>query len=346
MDRDNNWDRTKRAYDAIVYGIGKRFTQPIDAITSSYVSDISDEFVIPSVIDEYDGIKEGDLVFFFNFRPDRARQLTKALSMNAKEFRGLFDRSENKRPKKVAIITMTVYDPTFKTVAALLEREHVSNTLGAVLDRNLVRQLRIAETEKYAHVTYFFNGLSEEPGKLEERILVPSTKEVGTYDKKPEMSACEITENAINEIESRKYGFILINFANADMVGHSGNIEATVCGVESVDSSLGRIYDAWLKMREKDRPVIIVTSDHGNAEKMFDMKTDQPHTAHTSNPVPLFMISDRWQVSLPDAYRPGLIDVAPSILRIFGLAVPASMTGKPIVMKKYRRIFPCRVKEF
>ncbi|MDA4131399.1 MAG: 2,3-bisphosphoglycerate-independent phosphoglycerate mutase, partial [Thaumarchaeota archaeon] len=278
MDRDNRWGRTKLAYDAIVYGEGEKFEDPILAVKQSYSRSENDEFIIPIVNKGYEGMKDGDLVIFFNFRPDRARQLTRALAASARDFRDLFDRAENKRPKKVEILTMTLYDPKLKGPKALLGRERVSNTLSNVLEKKNLRQLRIAETEKYAHVTYFFNGLVEKPRRFEERILIPSQK-VETYDKSPEMSAREITEQSVNAIEGQRFSFILINFANADMVGHSGMIEPTVKAVETVDQCLGRIVETWRK--QGDQLNLIVTADHGNAEKMFDERTGQPHTAHT-----------------------------------------------------------------
>lgn len=335
MDRDQRWERTKSAYDPIVYGKGERFETPAAAIIASYNSGVNDEFVVPRVINDYRGIREGDVVLFFNFRPDRARQITRALTQREKEFGGLFDRRESTRPKNLQVITMTVYDSKFKGVRALLGRELVPSTLSNVLEKKRIRQLRIAETEKYAHVTYFFNGLSEKPRKLEDRILVPSAREVGTYDKKPEMSAKAITDAAIKSIDSGRYGFILINYANSDMVGHSGNIPATVRAVEEVDASLGRLYRGLqnLEKGRKKRPVVLVTSDHGNAEKMFDPETGQPHTAHTSNPVPLILISEKWNLKVPRGYKPGLIDVAPSILSIMGLSKPKGMSGASIVTK-------------
>jgi 2,3-bisphosphoglycerate-independent phosphoglycerate mutase len=334
MDRDGRWERTKLAYDAIVHGIGEHFDEPLQAIAESYKADVTDEFAVPRVIDDYNGMKDGDVVLFFNFRPDRARQLTRALFQSDKEFEHLFDRG--KRPRKIEIISMTIYDSKFKRVKALLGREHVPNTLSVVLEKNGIRQLRIAETEKYAHVTYFFNGLLESPRKLEDRILVPSAREVGTYDKKPEMKASEISDEAIKAIESRKYGFVLINFANADMVGHSGNIDATVRAVEAVDSSLGRIYDSVQKLKAAgvEPPTLFITADHGNAEKMYDPVTRQPHTAHTSNLVPLILVSDNWETSVPSNYNPGLIDVAPSILEVMDLPKPPAMSGVPIVKRK------------
>lgn len=332
MDRDNRWDRTKLAYDAIMNGKAeKRDDDPRRAILSFYSDGVTDEFVRPTVIGDHAGVEENDAVFFFNFRPDRARQLTKAITQTDREFGGKFDRGHPLRNPEM--ITMTVYDPKLKRVKAILGREHVSDTLGDVLEENRISQMRIAETEKYAHVTYFFNGLEESPRKLEKRILVPSAKEVGTYDKKPEMSAGAITENALDAFKSLKYGFILVNYANADMVGHSGNIRATVQAIESVDSSLGKIYDEWKELGDRGhRYDVFVTADHGNSEKMYDPRTRQPHTAHTSNPVPLILMSSKWRVKLPSrGYRPGLIDIAPSVLRILGLKKPRSMSGKPIV---------------
>jgi len=328
MDRDNRWERTKLAFDAIVYADGQRFEDPILAVKESYSRGENDEFIIPIVGKTYHGLANSDLVIFFNFRPDRARQLTKALSANAKDFGNLFDRAEGKRPKKIDIVTMTVYDSKLKGTKALLGREQVRNTLSNVLEKNDFRQLRIAETEKYAHVTYFFNGLVEKPRRFEDRILVPSQK-VETYDKSPEMSAREITSRSVASINEGRYSFILINFANADMVGHSGYVEPTVKAVETVDECLGHIVDSWRGQSEK--LTLIVTADHGNAEKMFDERTGQPHTAHTSNPVPLLLVSRKWKLNVDESYQAGLRDIAPTILKIMGISKPNVMTGKPLV---------------
>ncbi|MGI0090114.1 MAG: alkaline phosphatase family protein [Nitrososphaerales archaeon] len=208
----------------------------------------------------------------------------------------------------------------------------MNQTLSNVLEKNKIRQLRIAETEKYAHVTYFFNGLSEKPRKLEDRIMIPSQK-VGTYDKRPEMSAREIAAEAVRAIDKKKYGFVLINFANADMVGHSGKVPATVKAVETVDECLGQVVDSWRK--QSGSLTLIVVADHGNAEKMYDETTGQPHTAHTSNLVPLMIVSKRWK-PLDDSSgeRFGLKDIAPSILKIMGIPKPKVMKGSPIVQKK------------
>ncbi len=328
MDRDSRWDRTKLAYDAIVYGEGSRFDDPIGAIKKSYEEGVTDEFVVPRVIGSYGGVKEGDSLFFFNFRPDRARQMTRALLLSKKEFGGLFERREMKRPNKINFLSMTIYDSKIKDAKALLKRERVSNTLSNVLERSSVRQLRIAETEKYAHVTYFFNGLVEKPRILEDRIMVPSLR-IGTYDKMFEISENQITEKAISTIKSGRYGFTLINFANADMVGHSGNVEATIRAVETVDSCLGRIYEIWLE--KPDKLTMMVTGDHGNAEKLYNESTAQPHTAHTSNPVPLVIVSKKWKISQSRRSEWGLVDLAPSILQVLDLKIPKTMTGRSIV---------------
>lgn len=332
MDRDNRWERTKLAYDAIVYAEGDKFADPLVSVKESYQRGENDEFVIPIVNERYRGMKEGDLTLFYNFRPDRARQLTKALVMSAKEFGEIFDRREEERPKKVPLITMTIYDEKLKGPIALLGREHVRDTLSNVVEKANLRQLRIAETEKYAHVTYFFNGLVEKPRRFEDRILVPSQK-VETYDKAPEMSSRQIAQSAVDSIESSKYAFSLVNFANADMVGHSGMVEPTVEGVETVDACLGKILGAW-KEKQRNSLTIIITADHGNAEKMFDERTGQPHTAHTSNPVPLIVVSSRWKLEIPEGYRPGLRDISPTILQIMGLKKPKAMTGISLVKEK------------
>ena len=326
MDRDNRWDRTKLAYDAIVYADGEKFTDPITAIKNSYTKGVYDEFLLPIVDSSYSGVRDGDLIFFFNFRPDRARQLTRALSFTPAEWGNLFDRRETKRPKKIEILSMTIYDSKFTKVRPLLAREHVKDTLSNILAKNNIRQLHIAETEKYAHVTYFFNGLVEKPRKLEDRIMIPSLKVV-TYDLSPEMSARQIATEAIRAIAKKKYGFILVNFANSDMVGHSGKLPPTIKAVETVDACLGSVINEW--RRYSENLTLVVTADHGNAEKMVDGVTGQPHTAHTSNRVPLIIASRRWKL-MTGANNPGLIDIAPSILKILGIPEPKSMTGRPI----------------
>lgn len=332
MDRDNRWERTKLAYDAIVHADGERFKDPLESVKQSYQRGESDEFVIPIVNSRYQGMKDGDLAIFYNFRPDRARQLTRALVNSPKEFDNLFDRREDKRPK-IHLVTMTIYDEKLKGPVALLGREHVRDTLSNVLEKERLRQLRIAETEKYAHVTYFFNGLIENPRRFEDRILVPSQK-VETYDKRPSMSAKSIAENAESSIRSSKYSFILVNFANADMVGHSGLVEPTIKGVETVDGCLGKLLDAW--DQKQNELTLLVTADHGNAEKMFDERTGQPHTAHTSSPVPLIVVSRGWKLEIPEGYQAGLRDISPTILEIMGLKKPRAMTGRSLVVRRQK----------
>jgi 2,3-bisphosphoglycerate-independent phosphoglycerate mutase len=327
MDRDNRWERTKLAFDALVYAEGDKYEDPTISVKRSYQRGENDEFLIPIVNSRYKGMKDEDLVIFFNFRPDRARQLTKALSMSKMEFGNLFERNESKRPK-LDIITMTVYDEKLKGPKALLGRELVRQTLSSVIEKEDFRQFRIAETEKYAHVTYFFNGLSARPKRFEERILIPSQK-VETYDKSPAMSAREIADQTVRVINESKYGFVLVNFANADMVGHSGMIEPTVRAVEVVDECLGQIMQAW--RAQNDKSTILITADHGNAEKMFDARTGQPHTAHTSNLVPLIIVSKKWKLVSKDDYQAGLQDIAPSILKIMGISQPKAMTGIPLL---------------
>jgi len=331
MDRDNRWERTKLAYDAIVYGEGEKYDNPLDSVRQSYQRGENDEFVIPIVNSRYHGMKDGDLVIFYNFRPDRARQVSKALAMNRKEFGNLFDRRESQRPRKIRLLTMTVYDEKLKGPIALLGRERVRDTLSNVLEKENLRQLRIAETEKYAHVTYFFNGLVEKPRRFEDRILIPSQK-VETYDKSPAMSANEIVENTEKTVQSSRYAFTLVNFANADMVGHSGMVGPTVKGVETVDQCLGRIMKSWEEKQESLS--LIITADHGNAEKMFDERTTQPHTAHTSSPVPLIVVSKKWKLNIPEDYQAGLRDLSPTIIEIMGLRKPRAMTGKSLVKER------------
>lgn len=325
MDRDNRWERTKLAYDAVVYGSGKKFLDPIKYIKDSYERGVTDEFVIPGVNSLYSGMSDGDLAVFFNFRPDRARQLTRALTESKRYFRNQFDRNETDRPN-IELVTMTIYDTRFKNVKALLDREIVKDTLSNVLEKHKIRQIHIAETEKYAHVTYFFNGLVERPRKFEDRVMIPSLK-IETYDKRPEMSAEGIARESVKAIESGKYGFVLVNFANADMVGHSGRLKPTIKAVETVDMYLGMLINAWEK--KPGNATLIVTADHGNAEKMYDQVTRQSHTAHTSNQVPLLVVSKKWK--LGDTTNAGLIDIAPSILKMIGIRKPKVMTGRSIV---------------
>ncbi len=324
MDRDNRWERVERAYNAIVRGEGTGRSSSADAIEASYAADVTDEFVEPAVIMQ-DGaprgqLRDGDGFIFFNFRSDRAREITRALALADCPGFG----REN-RPSLASYVCMTEYDATFGLPIAF-GPEELKNILGDVLGRAGLRQLRIAETEKYAHVTFFFNGGIEEPFPLEERCLIPSPKEVATYDLKPEMSAYLVTDELLNRLESDAYDVVIVNFANADMVGHTGILEAAKKAVEAVDTCVGKIV---AKVREKGGAVII-TADHGNAEMMTD-ETGGPHTAHTNGPVPLILVDDNRKGA---KLRAGtLADIAPTMLEILGISQPAEMTGKSLIVK-------------
>jgi 2,3-bisphosphoglycerate-independent phosphoglycerate mutase len=302
MDRDQRWERTQRAFDAIVNGQGEHADDPIAAVEASYERGVTDEFVEPVVIDGRPRLKPGDAVIFFNFRPDRARQLTKLL-LDAG-----FD-----------VTTMTRYSDELDTHVAFGE-QHVDATLAEVLAGAGLRQLHAAETEKYAHVTYFFNGGREEEWEGESRLLVPSPREVGTYDKKPEMSAEEVASRFCAELEGGGYAFAVVNFANPDMVGHSGVIPAVVKAVETTDACLGRVVETV----ERLGGVCLVTADHGNAETMLEADGTSPHTAHTANPVPLVVTDEA--VTLRDGGE--LSDLAPTVLAYLDLKKPLQITGK------------------
>lgn len=319
MDRDNRWNRTAKAYYAMVLGKGRKAESSKDAIEEAYSLGETDEFVSPTVIMKQDKpvglINDRDSIIFFNFRSDRPRQLT--MSFIKKDF-DFFDRI---KIPKVHFTSMTEYDKNFKTPIAFLPKK-VINCLGEVLSRVGMRQLRIAETEKYPHVTFFFNGGREKPFPGEDRILIPSPK-VATYDLKPDMSAYAVTKVAIDKIKSTKYDFILINYANPDMVAHSGKLSATIQAIEVVDECLGDIVDAVKQIEG----LSIVTSDHGHAEEMFDRQTREPRTAHTCNPVPFIILSER-TVKL----RKGkLSDIAPTVLHIMNIEKPREMTGVTLI---------------
>ncbi|MCI5828409.1 MAG: 2,3-bisphosphoglycerate-independent phosphoglycerate mutase [Lachnospiraceae bacterium] len=325
MDRDNNWDRVEKAYKSLTTGEGVQAEDAVQAMADSYANDVTDEFVLPTVIVK-DGkplslVKDGDSVIFFNFRPDRAREITRAFCDD--QFTGF------ERPfLKLTYVCFKDYDETIPNKLIAFEKESVTNTLGEYLAKCGKKQLRLAETEKYAHVTFFFNGGVEEPNIDEARILVNSPKEVATYDLKPEMSAPEVGMDLVEAIKSDKYDVIIINFANPDMVGHTGVIEAAVKAVERVDQLVG---DAVQAVKDVDGAMFIC-ADHGNAEKMVDYETGKPHTAHTTNPVPFIL------VNYDDSYtlREGgcLADIAPTLLQIMGLEQPAEMTGKSLLIKK------------
>ena len=326
MDRDTNWDRVEKAYNALVAGEGKKATDAVQAVADSYAEDITDEFVVPTVI-EKDGkpvglVKENDSVIFFNFRPDRAREITRAFC--DKEF-DHFHRVNGFM--KLVYVCFKDYDETIENKQVAFEKENIVNTFGEFLADHGKTQLRLAETEKFAHVTFFFNGGVEEPNKDEERSLVKSPA-VATYDLQPEMSAPEVGERLTAAITSDKYDVIVINFANPDMVGHTGVIPAAVKAVERIDQCVGAAVEAV----KKAGGVLFICADHGNAEKMIDYETGEPHTAHTTNPVPFIL------VNYDDAYtlREGgcLADIAPTLIEVMGMEQPKEMTGKSLLIKK------------
>ena len=324
MDRDNRWDRVEKAYAAMVYGEGERATDPVQAIADSYAKDVTDEFVLPTVLTENDKpvatVKANDSVIFFNFRPDRAREITRAFCED--DFSG-FERKEGRIP--VTYVCFKDYDESIGNKLVAFKKQTIENTLGEYLAKNGKTQLRLAETEKYAHVTFFFNGGVEEPNKDEDRILVKSPA-VATYDLQPEMSAPEVSEKLNAAITSDKYDVIIINFANPDMVGHTGVIPAAVKAVECVDQCVGAAVDAV----KKADGVLFICADHGNAEQMIDYTTGNPHTAHTTNPVP-FILVNYGDVKLREDGC--LADIAPTLLEIMGLEQPAEMTGKSLIVK-------------
>ncbi len=321
MDRDRRWHRVEKAYNAIVAGEGVEKDSPIRAIEDSYKEGTTDEFVKPVVIVEHARpvatVDDGDGVIFFNFRADRARELTRAFTED--DFTG-FERK--KRPQLRFFITMTEYDSKF-TLPVLFPPQELKNILGEVLSRNGVRQFRVSETEKYAHVTFFFNGGVEKPFEGEDRLLIPSLRDIATYDKRPEMRAKEIADATIERL-GEDYGFILVNFANGDMVGHTGILDAAIKACQAVDEAVGRTVEE----AKKQGWTVIVTSDHGNVEQMIDPETGEPHTAHTSNPVPFILIDDELKdVGLREG---GLYDVAPTVLKIMDIEIPQDMSGSPL----------------
>jgi 2,3-bisphosphoglycerate-independent phosphoglycerate mutase len=321
MDRDKRWDRVETAYQAIVLGNAPTFVNPLTYIEQNYQANITDEFIPPAIANGYAGIQDGDGILVANFRADRVRQLLTALT--DPNFTG-FDRT--RVPHVSAIAGMTQYSETLaKSMITLFPPQHVTQSLGEVVSHAGLKQLRIAETEKYAHVTFFFNGGAENLFTGEDRILVPSPK-VATYDLQPEMSAPEVTDKLVNAIESDTYDFIVVNFANTDMVGHSGILEATVKAVECVDVCLGRLYKAI----EAKGGLLMITADHGNAETMQDPDTHEAHTAHTTNPVPLLLINNSMKES---KLQPGggLADIAPTILSLMHLPIPTEMTGHNLI---------------
>lgn len=322
MDRDKRWDRISKEYEALVHCQCSLASSAVEAVEASYKEGKTDEFVEPTIVGHcgYCGIKPDDGVIFFNFRPDRARQLTRALTDIG--FDG-FERKDGCFPLYFA--TMTQYDETLKVPVAF-PPAHPGNTLGEVVSKAGFTQLRIAETEKYAHVTYFFNGGEEHPFPGEERVLIPSPK-VATYDLKPEMSAVEVTDQVVEAIKSGRHDLIILNYANGDMVGHTGLMDAAMSAVKTVDHCVGRVVQA---MRDRGG-ITMITSDHGNAEVMRDPETGTPFTAHTTNLVPFVLVSEAHRGA---NLRNGILaDIAPTILALAGIAQPAEMTGKSLIEK-------------
>lgn len=316
MDRDNRWERVKCAYDAMALRKGITESDPCEAVQHSYDDKITDEFVKPVVIDGGEAIKEGDSIIFYNFRPDRAREITRCFVQE--DFSG-FLREAGYFPVKY--VCMTQYDATLPNVTVAFEPQSLKNTFGEYISGKGLTQLRIAETEKYAHVTFFFNGGVEQEYPGEERVLVPSPK-VATYDLQPEMSALEVTEKIVDRIESGKFDVIILNFANCDMVGHTGVFDAAVKAVETVDMCANRVVEA----AEKMKGVVLITADHGNADKMIDEHGDV-FTAHTTNPVPFCVVGHKCEL------RSGgrLADIAPTMLEILNLPKPEQMDGSSLL---------------
>lgn len=326
MDRDKRWERVKRAYDAIVLGRGVTADTAAEAMEQSYAKNETDEFVQPTVImnggQPVARIKAGDSVIFFNFRPDRTRELTRALI--EPDFDGFVRESGY---QSVRFVSMTKYDETFTNLTIAFKPQKLNNTLGEYVASKGLKQLRIAETEKYAHVTFFFNGGVEAPNPGEDRALIASPK-VATYDLQPEMSAYPVTDEAVKRISSGKYDMMILNFANCDMVGHTGIMEAAEKAVRVVDECVDRVVKAVLAQNGS----LLITADHGNADQMIDPESGEPFTAHTTNPVPLIYVNlNEKNVKLRDGGR--LADLAPTLLDMMGLEQPAEMTGKSMIVR-------------
>ena len=326
MDRDKNWDRVKAAYDAMTKGEGKTCDSATAAIQASYDEGKTDEFVVPTVITENGvptaTIKTGDSIIFYNFRPDRARQMTRAFC--DEEFSG-FARGER---VATTFVCFTDYDETIGNKLVAFEKESITNTFGEFLAANGLKQARIAETEKYAHVTFFFNGGIEEPNPGEDRYLIPSPKEVPTYDLKPEMSAPAVCDKLCECIRSGEYDVIIINFANPDMVGHTGVEAAAIKAIETVDVCVGRAVEAI----KEAGGVMFICADHGNAEQLVDYETGEPFTAHTTNPVPFILVNAGEEYGLREGGC--LADIAPTLIEIMGMEQPKEMTGRSLLVKK------------
>lgn len=327
MDRDNRWDRVEKAYDMMTVGTGVHAENAVDAVKQSYANGVTDEFVLPTNVVENGKpiglIEKGDSIIFFNFRPDRAREITRA--MTVEDFNGFERKTGYLAPVYVGF---TKYDATFLSAKIAFKKIALNNTLGKFLADKGYTQLRIAETEKYAHVTFFFNGGVEEPEKNEFRDLIPSPK-VATYDLQPEMSAYLVTDKVLEEIAADKFDVIILNFANCDMVGHTGVLAAAEKAVKTVEECVGKITDAVLKKGGS----LLITADHGNADRMFEDEAGlKPFTAHTTNPVPFILVSDKYKGA---TLRNGgvLADIAPTLLEVLGEEAPAEMTGKSLIEK-------------
>ena len=319
MDRDNRWERVEKAYAAMVYGEGETAECPVCAMEKSYAADVTDEFVVPVVCDKEGQIHANDSVIFFNFRPDRAREITRTLV--DPDFNG-FVRKNGFFP--LYFVCMTQYDAKMPNVQVAFKPQSLANTFGQYISDKGLTQLRIAETEKYAHVTFFFNGGVEAPCQNEDRALIASPK-VATYDLKPEMSAYEVTDELLARLDSGKYDVIILNFANCDMVGHTGVFEAAVAAVEAVDTCLGKVVDKILSMGGR----ALITADHGNADQMYE-PDGSPFTAHTTNPVPLLLVGEK-DHTLKEGGR--LAELAPTMREMLGLPKPVEMDGKSLLAK-------------
>ena len=320
MDRDKRWERIKLAYDALVNGVGEKATDAIEAVENSYSKNVTDEFIKPTVIMAEDQqplakIKDGDVAICFNFRTDRCREITQVLTQMDLPDHGM---------KKLSLhyTTMTEYDKTYKDVNVVFETDNLNNTLGEILEQHGLKQIRIAETEKYPHVSFFFSGGREKPFDGEKRIMISSPK-VATYDLKPEMSAYEVTDALLPEIKNKTADFICLNYANADMVGHTGIWEAAIKAVETVDKCVSQVVTAGLE----NGYTIFLTADHGNSDYMIN-EDGSPNTAHTMNPVPFFIIDKEWKGKI----KPGKLgDIAPTILTMMQLPIPKEMTGEILI---------------
>ncbi|MBP5773219.1 MAG: 2,3-bisphosphoglycerate-independent phosphoglycerate mutase [Eubacterium sp.] len=325
MDRDTNWDRTEKAYVALTKGEGVKATDPVQAIKDSYAKDVTDEFMLPTVI-EKDGkpvatIQDNDSVVFCNFRPDRARQITRAFCADD------FDGFNREKKLDLVYVCFTEYDVTIPNTDIAFKKEEIVNTFGEWIANNGMKQARIAETEKYAHVTFFFNGGIEEPNKNEDRVLVDSPKYVPTYDKKPRMSVYTVCDELSKAIVDGDYDVIICNFANPDMVGHTGVLPSAIKAIEAIDECVGEVVE----FVEQVGGQMFITADHGNAEQLIDYETGEPHTAHTTNPVPFILVNADPGVKLAEGGV--LADIVPTMIDMMGMEQPKEMTGHSLLIK-------------